>query len=85
MNPIDKPIPNGLYNPAQLTIHCPKEAEKENKKMKYDREQLIARGICEVCTVEDAVFQVRLAKEETSWAKGMGACPDCYPQVAEDI
>ena len=53
--------------------------------MEYDREQLIARGICEVCTVEDAVFQVRLAKEETSWAKGMGACPDCYPQVAEDI
>ena len=33
MNPIDKPIPNGLYNPAQLTIHCPKEADKgETKK-----------------------------------------------------
>ena len=34
MNPIDKLIPNGLYHPAQLTIYCPKEAEKENKKWK---------------------------------------------------
>jgi len=53
--------------------------------MEYNREKLIAKGLCEVCTIEDAVFKVRYAKEDTSWAVNMGACLDCYCQVARDI
>ena len=47
----------------------------------YNREQLIAKGTCEVCTVESAVAIVKVAREDASWAEGMGACGDCLPQV----
>ena len=55
---------------------------KEKTKMnEYNREQLIAKGTCEVCTVESAVAIVKVAREDASWAEGMGACGDCLPQV----
>lgn len=47
----------------------------------YNREKLIAKGICEVCTIEKAVATVTVAVEASSWAEGMGACIDCLPQV----
>ena len=58
--------------------HTKKEKTKMNE---YNREQLIAKGTCEVCTVESAVAIVKVAREDASWAEGMGACGDCLPQV----
>ena len=54
---------------------------EKTKMNEYNREQLIAKGTCEVCTVESAVAIVKVAREETLWAEGMGACGDCLPQV----
>ena len=54
---------------------------EKTKMNEYNREQLIAKGTCEVCTVESAVAIVKVAREDASWAEGMGACGDCLPQV----
>ena len=54
---------------------------EKTKMNEYNREQLIAKGTCEVCTVESAVAIVKVAREETLWAEGMGACGACLPQV----
>ena len=54
---------------------------EKTKMNEYNREQLIAKGTCEVCTVESAVAIVKVAREETLWAEGMGACGEFLPQV----
>ena len=41
MNSIDKPIPNSLYNPPTVTIHCPKEADKGETKMNKNEKEFV--------------------------------------------